>query len=314
MIQIALIAIGSGAATALLFASVASGSLLSIFLFYVAPLPILIAALGWSHYVALAAALGAGATLAAAFGGMFFLAFMTGTGLPAWWLGYLAMLGRPSANGQGTVEWYPPGRLVLWGAVFAALVVILGVLNLGTDFETYRSTFRDGLERVLRVNPDTATRPELAANMVDVLVIAIPPAAAVLATITNAANLWLAGKIVNFSGRLRRPWPDLSAITFPPTAAIALAIAIVFSFIGGLLGVAAAVAAAALIMAYGILGFAVLHALTRGIGARPFMIGGAYASVLLFGWPVLLLGLLALADQFFNLRQTRARRGPPALS
>ena len=50
MMQIVLIGIGAGAATALLFASVASGSLISVLLFYLAPLPILIAALGWSHW------------------------------------------------------------------------------------------------------------------------------------------------------------------------------------------------------------------------------------------------------------------------
>ena len=42
MIHFAVIGIGSGAAAALLFASVTSGTLLSIPLFYLAPLPIMI--------------------------------------------------------------------------------------------------------------------------------------------------------------------------------------------------------------------------------------------------------------------------------
>ena len=50
MMQIVLIGLGAGAAAALLFASVVSGSLAAVFLFYLAPLPILIAALGWSHW------------------------------------------------------------------------------------------------------------------------------------------------------------------------------------------------------------------------------------------------------------------------
>ena len=48
MVPMVLIGIGAGAATALLFASVASGAVISILLFYLAPLPILIAAVGWS--------------------------------------------------------------------------------------------------------------------------------------------------------------------------------------------------------------------------------------------------------------------------
>jgi len=56
MIQIVLVGLGAGAAAALLFASVVSGSLAAVFLFYLAPLPIMIAALGWSHLAGLIAA------------------------------------------------------------------------------------------------------------------------------------------------------------------------------------------------------------------------------------------------------------------
>ena len=98
MMQLVLIGIGAGAATALLFASVASGSPLSVLLFYLAPLPILIAAMGWSHWAALIAAVVAAAGLAAVFGGFFFIAFLIGIGLPAWWLGYLALLARPATR------------------------------------------------------------------------------------------------------------------------------------------------------------------------------------------------------------------------
>ena len=113
MMQIAFVSLGAGAAAALLFASIISASWLSIVLFYVAPLPILIAALGWSHWAALIAAFGAATALWAIFGGIFFAAFLASVGLPAWWLGYLAMLARPTAAAQGGLEWYPPGRLVV---------------------------------------------------------------------------------------------------------------------------------------------------------------------------------------------------------
>ena len=46
MTQIVLIGLAAGAASALLFASIASGALLSAVLFYFAPLPIMIAAIG----------------------------------------------------------------------------------------------------------------------------------------------------------------------------------------------------------------------------------------------------------------------------
>ena len=143
MMQFGLIGIGAGAAAALLFASVTSGSLLSILLFYLAPLPIMIAGLGWSHWAALIAALTGALALAVVFGAVFFFAFLAGAGIPAWWLGYLAMLARPAApaqwRAQPTLEWYPPGRLVVWAAVLAALVVIVAIPNFGTDAESFRA-------------------------------------------------------------------------------------------------------------------------------------------------------------------------------
>jgi len=324
MIQNGLIGIGAGAASALLFASVTSGSLLSIFLFYIAPLPILIAVLGWSHWAGMIAAIGAATGLAAIFGGVFFLAFMAGTGLPAWWLGYLAMLARPAATGAlhgsaqnapAALEWYPAGRLVLWASAFAALVVIIGVLNLGTDFESYRAALHQALDRIIRFTGDDGeqTAPSTHAALIDFLVLAIPPAGAVLATITNVTNLWLAGRIVKFSGRLQRPWPELPALSFPRPAALAFVAAVALSFVGGLTGVLAGVTASSLLIAFGILGFAVLHSLTRGMKGRPLVLSASYASVAIFGWPILALCLLGLAEAVADVRARSARkRGPPA--
>ena len=65
------------------------------------------------------------------------------------------------------------------------------------------------------------------------------------------------------------------------------------SFAGGLIGVVGGVLSASLMMAYAILGFAVLHAITRGMGSRPFTLGGIYVTVIVFGWPVLMMALKA---------------------
>src|SRR6185312_14782225 len=121
MMQFGLIGIGAGAAAALLFASVTSGSVLSVLLFYVAPLPMMIAGLGWSHWSALIGALTGALAIAALFGPVFFLGFLASAGLPAWWLSYLTMLARPAAAtgnaGDPALEWYPPGQLVMWAAI-----------------------------------------------------------------------------------------------------------------------------------------------------------------------------------------------------
>jgi Predicted membrane protein (DUF2232) len=321
MVQIAIIGIGAGAAAALLFASVTSGSLLSIPLFYLAPLPIMIAGLGWSHWAAMTAALAGALGLGAVFGTVFLLAFSAGAGFPAWWLGYLAMLARPVAASNGTaqnaasIEWYPPGRLVVWAAALGILVVIIAIPNFGVDADSFRAALRDALNTVLRANGTpgkTVSNPE---RLIEFLVNAIPPAAAVLATVTNLLNLWLAARVVKFSGRLARPWPPLSSMSFPPLMTAVLAVAIVLSFLDGMLGIVGGVVAASLLLIYGVLGFAVLHAITQGTSARPFVLSITYAGVILLGWPMLALCLLGLVDMAIGLRdRVSAKRSPPTHS
>ena len=328
MMQFGLIGIGAGAAAALLFASVTSGSWLSILLFYLAPLPIMIAGLGWSHWAALIAALTGALALGLVFGTVFFFAFLAGAGIPAWWLGYLAMLARPAAGGTtnggspAALEWYPPGRLVVWAAVLAALIVVVAIPNFGTDEDSFRAGLRSALARMLRVETGAPADARLsvpgvkdAERLIDFMATLIPVAAAVLATITATFNLWLSARIVKFSGLLKRPWPQLSAMTFPPLVAAALAIAMALSFLGGLLGIVAGVLSASLLMAYGVLGFAVLHTITQGVNSRGFLLGGAYAAVIVFGWPVLAFCLLGLIEIAFNIRARFAqKRGPPAVT
>ena len=319
MMQMVLVGLGAGAASAVLFASIASGSLLSIMLFYLAPLPIMIAAIGWSHWSALIAAAVAGLGLAASFNSIFFfLAFMIGIGLPAWWLGYLALLARADENGD--VEWYPAGRILLWCAAIAAGMVIVAIPNFGLDEEQFRAGLRTAFERVLQEQGRNAASTPLDVNsdttkrMIDFLVTVMPLAAAVLATVTNTLNLYLAGRVVKVSNRLRRPWPDLSQIRFPATAHAAFAVALVVSFLPGLIGSIGGVIAAALMMAYGLLGLAVMHAITRATGGRTLILTGTYLSVFLIGWPIIILTLLGVADAIFDFRNRVGAGKPPALT
>ena len=149
-------------------------------------------------------------------------------------------------------------------------------------------------------------------RVVDILILVIPPAAAVFATLTNALNLWLAGRIVKVSGRLKRPWPDLSAMAFPAYLPLILAVAAIGSFLSGAIGIVSGVLAASLLMAYALLGLAVLHSITRGMDSRGFVLAGVYAAVALFYWPILIMMLLALADAALDIRGRVARRRPPA--
>ena len=315
---IALIGLGAGAASALLFASIAAGSPLSFVLANFAQLPIMLAAIGWTHLAGLLAALIASAGLALVTTGSVAIAFLLGIGLPAWWIGYLALLGRPASNPDG-IEWYPVGRIVVWTAIAAAAVVLVTMLRYGFDAAAVQAGLRRELERALRFLAGAPAGSPLQfpnikdpERLLDVLVLIVPPMKALALTVTTLLNLWLAALIVRVSGRLKRPWPQIAQMTFPPFAATVLAIAVAGTFLPDLMGLASGLFTASLLLAYALLGFAVLHTITLGVNGRGFMLTGIYFTVGLFGWPIVLMSLLGLLESIVALRaRVAARRKPP---
>jgi hypothetical protein len=320
MTQVILIGVGAGTVAALLFASVTSGVGLSVILFYLAPLPIMIVALGWSHWAGLTAAVTAAAMLGGVFGIFFFGTFLTSLGAPAWWLGYLALLGRPVANGGAArMEWYPAGRLVLWAAVFGAAVTAGALAMFGSDEATVRHGLRGALDQILRLQTGAPADAPLqfpgirdADRVIDMLVLVLPPAAAVIAAITQTGNLWLAGQVVKLSGRLRRPWPDLTTLSFPPFAAALYGAFVAGAFLPDLAGLVAGLFAATLTVAFAMVGFAVMHTATRHMRARAVVLSGAYGCVVLLIWPIVVMTLIGVAETLFGLRARSSRRSPPA--
>jgi hypothetical protein len=313
MVQIVLVGIAAGVAAALVFASIATGSALSIPLFYLAPLPVLIAALGWSYVAGFIAAGVAAAGLGVAFGGMLLLVFLIGVGLPAWWLGYLALLARPSANGSPDhLEWYPIGRLVIWAALLGSLVVVGVMVRFGFDAESIQAGLRRALEALFQVRTpaggNASARAAEVGEFIAWLTVWIPRIAAIPTILASLFNLWLAARIVDVSGRLRRPWPDLSAIAFPSWVPLLLAGSIAGTFMPGLLGMVSWVLTASLLTAYMLLGFAVIHATTRALSGRVFILAGSYLSVMLLGWPALAVAILGLLDAAVDIRGRIARK------
>jgi hypothetical protein len=319
--SIGLVGLGAGLCSALLFASLLSGSALSILLFCLVPLPIMIATLGWSPWAGFVAVAAAATTLALAINPFLAIGFPLSVGLPAWWLGYLALLARP-AGPNGELEWYPIGRLVLWAAFLSALVTLIGLAQFGSTQAGIEQSLRTAFERMLRMQLATpADGPLLVPNidnpqhLIDTLVRVLPPAAAALTTITQILNLWLAGRIVKISGRLRRPWPDIAATRLPAAAMAALALAGAGAFLPGLFGMAAALPAASLLVAFAALGFAVMHGVTRHLQGRTAILIGLYTGFALLGWsgwPILVMALLGLVDAAVDLRRRfAATHGPP---
>src|SRR4030081_1253305 len=177
MITIVLIALAAGCASALMFASIVSGALISLLLFYLAPLPLMVAAIGWGPLSATIGGIAAATGLGAIFGLPYCLAFVLTIALPAWWLGHLALLGRPitagtsAGNGAASpapaMEWYPIGRILLWTTGFAALTTMAALFTLGSDAATISGALRRGLLRIIGVRTPATGDSE---QIVDALV------------------------------------------------------------------------------------------------------------------------------------------------
>jgi hypothetical protein len=328
MIAIVLIAIAAGCASALMFASVISGALISLLLLYLAPLPLMVAAMGWGSLCATIGGIAAAIGLGAIFGVPYCIAFAMIVALPAWWLGHLALLGRPHHNAQNAtppnitpsggsataeppaLEWYPVGRILLWTAGFAIVTTIATLLTLGADAAAITSALQRDLSQMF--SGDAAALGQIQ-PWIDALVKIAPAATAVIVMMTLTLNLWLAAKITATSGRLNRPWPDLKATLLPPMTLVALLVAIAFCFTGGLAAMLALVIAAALAMAYALIGFAVLHTLTLALKNRTFWLSCIYAFVMGFPWLVSAVAALGLADAIFQFRQRYLQSRPPPL-
>ena len=321
MIAFFLIALAAGGASALMFASIISGALISLVLFYLAPLPLMVATLAWGPLCGTIGGIAAATGLGVIFGLPYCLAFAITIALPAWWLGHLALLGRPVTAGHApsvspsaagpVVEWYPLGRVLLWITVFASLSTMAALLTLGTDAASIIDALRQFMLRILEQR-DAAVAADTE-RLIDSLIIVAPAAAAGVAMLTLTLNLWLAAKITVTSGRLPRPWPDLKSMTLPPMTLAALCTAIAFCFSGGLAAIGARIVTSALLLAYALVGFAVLHTLSLALKNRAFWLGSVYAIALIFVWPALALVALGLADAVFGFRQRFLRGRPPPL-
>ena len=185
------------------------------------------------------------------------------------------------------------------------------LLTLGSDASGIAGALRRGLLRIIGPR-DPASTGETE-QWVDALVTIAPAAATIVAMMTLTLNLWLAARITATSGRLHRPWPDLKSAALPALTLAASCVAIAFCFAGGLLAILAQIVTAALMMAYALVGFAVLHTLTLALKSRALWLGGIYAIVTVFGWPVLAMVALGIADAVFGLRQRFSQGRPPPL-
>ena len=343
MTQNLVLGVGAGLVSALLFGVLLKASALAITLYLLAPLPILIVGLGWSHRAALAAAIAGSLALMATVAPFMGLAFAGYVALPAWWLAYLTLLGRET---EGGLEWYPTGRLLGWiGATAALSFIAIAVLS-SPDYDSYETQLKkvahtlvdprspDAARQAARPVQDEAakgepaqprptpeaatpddgtevTRDELAGAFATV----VPALAAHCLALLLTFYLWAAARIVRISGRLMRPWPDLPSTQMPRSCLAALAGAAVLSLAPGYAGVLGVALVGAFTAVFALQGLAAFHDSSRGRPGRGLMLFAMYLVLFVTqGVALVALTLFGLADTALGRRRPKAAipKGPAA--
>ncbi|WP_210483164.1 DUF2232 domain-containing protein [Microvirga antarctica] len=302
--------IGAGLVSALLTAVVIKATPLAAVLYLLAPIPVLIVSLGWNHRAGLVAAAVGGLAIAMFISPLSGVGFVVVTALPAWWLSYLALLGRPGKD--GTIEWYPVGRLLAWIAGTATVTIVsAGIISTGGDYATFHQNARSVSQAFVNLQfpqggaggIDAETRE----GVVDWIARATPFLSAQGFTLVLTVYLYTAGKIVSISKRLPRSWPDISQLRMP-RATVGLLVAggvLAFLMTTSFIGVLGIALAGALLTAFALQGLAIIHNRSRGRAFRPMILTGVY--VLLFltqGILMIALSLFGLADTLFGFRRS----------
>lgn len=315
-----LIGIGAGMASAALFASAWTGTVIGVLvLFFLSPMPIAIAGLGWAWASGAIAALTGAVVVGITGGPRSALVYLLTQAAPAAFFAYLALLNRPiyaENAGPGdapvAVEWYPVGRIVAWATLGAGLVAAAALLGIGSDIGSIKSALRETFDKSIfgdGVGPDGRKLTEQQrVAFVDVMVLVFPWAIATTWFAVAMLNMWAAGHVTLRSGRLERPWPDLSQTVLPPAMPLAFGAATLATFAAGLPGLIASGFASAAMFAFMLIGLAVLHRVSRGHGLRPLLLGGVYLSlVFLPPLSTLVVAMIGLAEPYFR----RSPGAPP---
>ncbi len=318
------VGVAAGLATALLFASASAGGMTGRFLlFFLAPLPSYLAGLGWGSMAAGIAAATSALVATVFLGGRTGFVFFLSQGLPLVALCHLMLLNRPAQatatlpmGAAPAVEWYPIGRVLAAATLMAGALALVSILLLGADLDGLRTMMRQLVDDVLVKQLPGLGGGDLGEKDKDALATlllhALPAGSAVIWLGGFALNLWLGGKVTLLSGRLSRPWPNIQLMRFPPGFGIGLAGSLALSMLPGLPGLLATGFAGAFLFAYMLMGLAIIHFMTRGLSARPFILWGIYLILIVFNTTAaLVVALVAILEPLLWYRRPDVPDQPP---
>jgi len=289
-------AIGVGVVSAFLYLAVLFGGFGALILGYLAPLPLFLAGL-WLGSTAslLAGAAGTVAVLAVSSSVLVSLAYLVTAAVPVILVVRQALLARAAPD--GSVEWYPPGRLLM-ALTGMGLAGLLGAAVLTLDQPgglegAVRETLGRMADQMFSAQGQPAPDPQ------DIWMAEVLPGFAVIS--------WL---VMRF-GRNKRPAMRLDDLELPRWLATAfLAAMLAASLAPDPVGFLAVNAALVLALPFAFAGLSVVHVFARSRSAKLPILVGFYMFLFLFGWPIVLMVGLGMIEQWIGLRRRLRPAGP----
>ena len=206
-----------------------------------------------------------------------------------------------SRRDGGQIEWFPPGLLLAQLTTLAAGAILIAfVLFLNEP---------GGLEGAIEAFVTSALQefgalPEGVAPEFGGWIFVFPGLMATSWLIMIVVNAVLAQALAVKIGWNRRPSPDIIALELPWWLWPAIGLAVFLSLLGetgfGFLGRSLLMV---LVVPYVFLGLAVLHALARKWAYPGLALAALYGSIVVLGWPLLVVLLLGLVEDWAGLRR-----------
>lgn len=306
---VAIIAVAAGAASALVYATLLTGSPAAFLLAYLAQLPLFAVGL-WMGTGAMALASLTGVVVTFVTGGFVFaIVYAVSNAAPALVVVRQALLWRPK---DGGIEWYPPGNLllVLFGlASVVFLAVAIGFAGRDGGLEGMLVTFIVETFRKLR-GPGAPDMPDFDAYAAQIARL-FAGVVAVSWLVMTFLNGTLAQAIVRKAGVNRRPSPRMADLDLPAWLAGLSAIFAAGIFLDGFGGFVSRNMMVIFVALYTIAGLGVVHSLVSGLQWRGMALGAVYGALIVFGWPAVVLAVLGLIEPFANLKARVPSGTPP---
>lgn len=304
-----------GLAAAVIFVVVSRGGVGGLVFAHLAPLPIMIIALGYGVRHGASAALLATAILSVYPHPVVGMAYSLMVAGPAWLATYAAS-GAPRGK-RDLISANYPGWAAFAPAAFITLVVSLWLVVASISFGSLDEALNPIrarafiiLDEMIKSNNSLEGKFDPVALSGSVAM-AIPAFVASYVTMIHLVNLWIAARLTQASGLMTTPMPDIAEGYRLPKATGGV-------FLSGLAlclfsGPSAAIGYA-LVSVMGLIlsfqGLAVAHSRLRARPNGMILLAIIYFLVGLLGWPLVLFSFIGLADLVFDFRHRKPQGLP----